>query len=140
MNFLRNEPFEYNGHTVTLYELSALQRIEHLKYLAHPDNQLPTETDEKEMMSQMVAYDIRAGALLVAMSLWQADTTQSIDDLHHQVLSGWPVEMIGAADLFVKHLSDMIPKSESENDSVNDGEGEVIAEGADSAEKSSPVS
>ncbi|EKB0760702.1 phage minor tail protein G, partial [Salmonella enterica] len=29
--FLKSEPFERNGKTVTLYELSALQRIEHLE-------------------------------------------------------------------------------------------------------------
>ncbi|MDN4264718.1 phage minor tail protein G, partial [Citrobacter freundii] len=31
--FLKSEPFERNGNTVTLYELSALQRIEHLEHL-----------------------------------------------------------------------------------------------------------
>ncbi len=31
--FLKTESFEYNGVTVTLSELSALQRIEHLAWL-----------------------------------------------------------------------------------------------------------
>lgn len=31
--FLKSEPLKHNGASVTLYELSALQRIEHLEYL-----------------------------------------------------------------------------------------------------------
>lgn len=33
--FLKTESFEHNGVTVTLSELSALQRIEHLLSLIH---------------------------------------------------------------------------------------------------------
>lgn len=32
--FLKKEPFEFNGQTITLYELSALQRINYLQYLS----------------------------------------------------------------------------------------------------------
>ncbi|HAV9265065.1 TPA: hypothetical protein JLF77_002051 [Escherichia coli] len=50
--------------------------------------------------------------MVIALSLWQGDTSKEIDSLHYEVLSGWPPGMIGAGELFVKTLSDMIPVSE----------------------------
>lgn len=38
--FLKTESFEYNGVTVTLSELSALQRIEHLARLKEQEKRL----------------------------------------------------------------------------------------------------
>lgn len=63
--FLKSEPFERNGNTVTLYELSALQRIEHLEHL----KALESITDATDMQAAM-DMTIKSGALLVAMSLW----------------------------------------------------------------------
>lgn len=119
--FLKSEPFKFNGHTVTLYELSALQRIEHLKYYADLNKDLPDNTDEKDNYHLLVARNIQAAARLVSMSLWQADITgPDVETLHQQVMSGWSPEMIGAAEFMVKKLSDMLPpepakKSEDEN-------------------------
>lgn len=62
--FLKSEPFERNGKTVTLYELSALQRIEHLEHL----KTLESITDAD--MQAAMDMTIKSGALLVAMSLW----------------------------------------------------------------------
>lgn len=140
MSFLKSEPFKFNGHTVTLYELSALQRIEHLQYLAKEDQQLQKGADESELVPLLVASNIRSGAMLVAMSLWQADTSLDINSLHHEVLSGWPPEMIGAGEHFVKNLSDMIPQPETETENINGSEGDISAETEVGAEKYSPVS
>lgn len=60
----KSEPFERNGKTVTLYELSALQRIEHLEHL----KTLESITDAD--MQAAMDMTIKSGALLVAMSLW----------------------------------------------------------------------
>lgn len=38
--FLKTESFEHNGVTVTLSELSALQRIEHLAWLKEQEKKL----------------------------------------------------------------------------------------------------
>lgn len=59
-----------------------------------------------------VSSNLRSGAMVIALSLWQGDTSKEIDSLHYEVLSGWPPGMIGAGELFVKTLSDMIPVSE----------------------------
>lgn len=112
MSFLKSEPFTYNGNTIQLFELSGLQRIEHLQYLAKEDKSLPKDEGDEDYLTIRVSSNLRVGARLIAMSLWQGDTSKDIDSLHHEVLSGWPPGMIGAGELFVKTLSDMIPVTE----------------------------
>ncbi|WMY75417.1 phage minor tail protein G [Buttiauxella selenatireducens] len=134
--FLKSAPFEFNGHTVTLYELSALQRIEHLKYFAELNKDLPDNVDEAEHYHLLVARNIHAGARLVAMSLWQADIAgPGVETLHQQVMSGWSPEMIGAAEFMVKKLSDMLPPDPVPVTDDNQAEQEDIT-----AEKPTPVS
>lgn len=135
--FLKSEPFEFNGHTVTLYELSALQRIEHLKYYADLNKNLPENDDEAGNYHLLVARNIQAAARLVAMSLWQADIIgPDVETLHQQVMSGWSPEMIGAAEFMVKKLSDMLPpEPEKTSEDENQLEQEEIT-----AEKPGPVS
>lgn len=134
--FLKKAPFEFNGHNVTLYELSALQRIEHLKYYADLNKDLPDNAEE-DNYHLLVARNIQAGARLVAMSLWQADITgPDVETLHQQVMSGWSPEMIGAAEFMVKKLSDMLPpEPEKTSEDENQLEQEEIT-----AEKPGPVS
>lgn len=135
--FLKKAPFEFNGHTVTLYELSALQRIEHLKYYADLNKDLPDNSDESGHYHLLVARNIQTAARLVAMSLWQADITgPDVETLHQQVMSGWSPEMIGAAEFMVKKLADMIPPPPEEKP------GDDIPEEPEdlTAEKPTPVS
>lgn len=135
--FLKSAPFEFHGHTVTLYELSALQRIEHLKYYAELNKDLPDNADQSEHYHLLVARNIQTAARLVAMSLWQADITgPDVETLHQQVMTGWSPEMIGAAEFMVKKLSDMLPpEPEAAPGDENQAEQEDIT-----AEKLTPVS
>ncbi|AXF59613.1 phage minor tail protein G [Leclercia sp. W6] len=138
MSFLKSEPFTYNGSTIQLFELSGLQRIEHLQYLAKEDKSLPKDEGDEDYLTARVSSNLRVGARLIAMSLWQGDTSKDVDSLHHEVLSGWPPGMIGAGELFVKTLSDMIPVPEPENEVEN---ADTVAEEEPiSAEKPLPVS
>ncbi len=138
MSFLKSEPFTYNGSTIQLFELSGLQRIEHLQYLAKEDKSLPKDEGDEDYLTARVSSNLRVGARLIAMSLWQGDTSKDVDSLHHEVLSGWPPGMIGAGELFVKTLSDMIPVPEPENEVKN---ADTVAEEEPiSAEKPLPVS
>lgn len=138
MSFLKSEPFTYNGSTIQLFELSGLQRIEHLQYLAKEDKSLPKDEGDEDYLTARVSSNLRVGARLIAMSLWQGDTSKDVDSLHHEVLSGWPPGMIGAGELFVKTLSDMIPVPEPENEVKN---ADTVAEDEPiSAEKPLPVS
>ena len=64
--FLKTEQFEYNGVSVTLSELSALQRIEHLALLKRRAEQAESCGNLQVSVEELV----RTGAFLVAMSLW----------------------------------------------------------------------
>ncbi|MFS7220807.1 phage tail assembly chaperone G [Rahnella inusitata] len=122
--FLKSELFEFNGAKTTLYELSALQRVELLHYLAAQEKALPKdEPDDQTLTSALVELNIRAGAMIIAMSLWHSESPKpDIHDLQQQVMSTWPVEAIGKADTQVKILSDML----------NPEQGEVTTEAAPS--------
>jgi len=108
--FLKTELFEFNGEKTTLCELSALQRVELLHYLAAQEKTLPKDEPDQQILSaSLVELNIRAGAMVVAMSLWHSESPKpDIHDLQQQVMSTWPVEAIGKADTQVKVLSGMI--------------------------------
>lgn len=131
--FLKSGQLEYGNQIITLYELSALQRIEHLQFIASAAKTLPADTDEETLYPLLVEQNIRQGARLVAMSLWHADPASDVEQLYQDVLSGWPITMIGAADRFVKSLSDMLPAEQEQPD--NPDETEELT-----PEKSSPAS
>lgn len=140
--FLKSAVFDHEGKSLTLYELSALQRIDHLQYLA--EQELPPDA----AVPLIVAQNIRVGARVVAESLWQGLTEkevttekikEQIDNLHREVLSTWPVAMIGAGDYFVKKLSDMIPP-ELEKETVKDDDKDNEVDDAVTAEKHTPAS
>ncbi|WP_159187114.1 phage tail assembly chaperone G, partial [Escherichia coli] len=64
--FLKTESFEHNGVTVTLSELSALQRIEHLALMKRQAEQAESDRNRKFAVED----DIRTGAYLPEMYLW----------------------------------------------------------------------
>lgn len=122
--FLKSELFEFNGANATLYELSALQRVELLHYLAAQEKALPNdEPDEQILSAALVELDIRAGAMVVAMSLWHSESPKpDIHDLQQQVMSTWPVEAIGKADTQVKVLSGMMANLQTTEQEVPESE------------------
>lgn len=109
--FLKTEPFEYNGQTVTLSELSALQRLEYLAWVKEKEEQRGEGGSEQQALDDL----IREGALLVAMSLWHnhalKGTSPSLreetDRIMQEVLTTWPVEAIAAGRNVVSGLSGM---------------------------------
>lgn len=111
--FLKKEPFEYNGESVTLFELSALQRIEFIGYLAEVNKSMPadtTEMSEEALAGIVTAINVKTASRVVAMSLWQEGGLKgpSVDELHQGVLSDWPLAAIAKADLIVRNLSGMM--------------------------------
>ncbi|KAB7896440.1 phage minor tail protein G [Rouxiella sp. S1S-2] len=136
--FLKTEPFTFNSETVTLFELSALQRIEYLKYLAKDVQSLAQEEKEASILqAELVEKTIRSSAMLVAMSLWHNDVNgHSVQTLSDTLLSTWPVTALGQADLQVKRISGLIP----EDDIQPVAEEAQTNVPAVSVEKSSPVS
>lgn len=111
--FLKNEPFTFNGESVTVFELSALQRIEFLEFLARVEKALDNDREnlsDQEMTARLVGMSISAGAYVIAQSLWHNDKTgPTVDELHQQVMMEWPAEAIGKAEMQIKLLSGMVP-------------------------------
>lgn len=109
--FLKTESFEHNGVTVTLSELSALQRIEHLALMKQQAEQ--AESDSNRQVT--VEDAIRTGAFVVAMSLWHnhpqktklPSMNEAITQIEQEVLTTWPTEAIAQAENVVLRLSGM---------------------------------
>lgn len=142
--FLKKEDFTYNDESATIFELSALQRIQFLTFLAREEKEVGADSDgisDQEMTARLVGSNIRCGARLIAMSLWHNDPAGvDVDTLYHQVLSSWPPEAIGKAEMQIKLLSGMLVPVE--NDNADDPA--VLADGENaepvSAEKPLPAS
>ncbi|ASC12696.1 MULTISPECIES: phage tail assembly chaperone G [Klebsiella/Raoultella group] len=137
--FLKKEPFEFNGQSTTLTELSALQRIHYLDYLAGEEKALASsdeELSEQAMTTRLIGMSIRNSARLISYSLWHNDPEgPSEDELFHQVLSTWPAEAIGKAEIAVKTLSGMLapvaeeaPSTDEDVDATALGDEPVTAE------------
>lgn len=106
--FLKTESFEYNGVSVTLSELSALQRIEHLALLKRQAEQAGSSLNRQVSVEDLV----RTGAFLVAMSLHPQKTkmpsmNEAVKQIEQEVLTTWPTEAIAQAENVVMRLSGM---------------------------------
>ncbi|MDI3359777.1 phage minor tail protein G [Lelliottia sp. V89_10] len=136
--FLKSEVFEYGGQTITLSELSALQRIEHIRELAKLEQSSEGDESEAQKLTTALQVSIEISAQLVAMSLWQLSKDKPVADHQTEILESWSVEAIGGAANVVKKLSGMMPPEPE----VQPGEDEPKTEPAEpiTAEKSSPVS
>ncbi|EHS3578829.1 phage minor tail protein G, partial [Escherichia coli] len=109
--FLKTEEFEYNGVSVTLSELSALQRIEHLALL----KRRAEESEASGNLQVSVEDIVRTGAFLVAMSLWHnhpqktesPSMNEAVMQIEQEVLTTWPADAIARAEDVVLRLSGM---------------------------------
>ncbi|HBB6657653.1 TPA: phage minor tail protein G [Salmonella enterica] len=110
--FLKTESFEYNGVTVALSELSALQRIEHLALLKRQAEQAGSGDNLQVSVEDLV----RTGAFLVAMSLWHnhpkktklPSMDEAVKQIEQEVLTTWPADAIARAEDVVLRLSGML--------------------------------
>lgn len=139
--FLKSELLESNGSSVTLFQLSALQRIEHLEYLKQ------MEAVEGGDIQAAVTLTVKSGAYLVAMSLWhghslkgsQGDNAAAeVAKIQDEVMQTWPAELIAEAEFKVKLLSGMIAPVTDEPEEPGEEQNEQ-AEPV-TAEKPSPAS
>lgn len=139
--FLKTESFEYNGVTVTLSELSALQRIEHLALMKQ---QAESDSNRKFTVEDV----IRTGAFVVAMSLWHnhPQKTQSpsmneaVMKIEQEVLTTWPADAIARAEDVVLCLSGMIEAVRPDTDITEVAKNNTLTDDDFSAGKSSTAS
>ncbi|HFV0518858.1 TPA: phage minor tail protein G, partial [Escherichia coli] len=109
--FLKTESFEHNGVTVTLSELSALQRIEHLFLMKQQAEQADSDSNRQVALADL----IKTGAFVVAMSLWhnhpqktkQPSMNEAVKQIEQEVLTTWPTAAISHAENVVYRLSGM---------------------------------
>lgn len=142
--FLKTESFEHNGVTVTLSELSALQRIEHLALMKRQAEQAESDSNRKFTVEDA----IRTGAFVVAMSLWHnhPQKTQSpsmneaVMKIEQEVLTTWPADAIARAEDVVLCLSGMIEAVRPDTDITEVAKNNTLTDDDFSAGKSSTAS
>lgn len=109
--FLKTELFDHNGKSVTLSELSALQRLDYLAWLKEKEELGDLAKTEQQALEMI----IREGCMLIAMSLWHhhklkgslSSSHEEISKIQQEVLASWPVEAISSARSVVVRLSGM---------------------------------
>ena len=126
MNFLKQKKFEYNGESLMMSELSALQRVEYFDHLVtQTENEAPA--DDAESLKRTAVYvrmNIESNAFLVARSLLNIAPVggQSLDEIHADVLNTWPPVALEQAAKMVLELSDMQGKTTGDDEPEPDGE------------------
>lgn len=133
---LKTEPFPFNGETTTIYELSALNRIEFLEYLAEQEKTIPAEgTDATLRNAAISAFSIREASRVVAMSLQNADRKgPTVNEVQQDVLETWSLDAIIAASFAIKVLSGIIKPQIVETTDTDDTAAET-----QSTEETEPV-
>lgn len=103
---LKKEPFTGDAGVI-LHELSALQRVEYLEFIA---GQPPVPDDASNLT--VIVYQTRqavtSNAWLVSRSLWHSDRTTDEKTLMQQVMESWPAESLSAAATQVLALSGLL--------------------------------
>ncbi|WP_250541662.1 phage tail assembly chaperone G, partial [Escherichia coli] len=110
------------GVTVTLSELSALQRIEHLALMKRQAEQAESDSNRKFTVEDA----IRTGAFVVAMSLWHnhpqktasPSMNEAVMQIEQEVLTTWPADAIARAEDVVLRLSGMSGAVHADTDST----------------------
>ncbi|WP_311207735.1 phage tail assembly chaperone G [Escherichia coli] len=110
--FLKTEQFEYNGVSVTLSELSALQRFDYIKFVSDAEQQ---ETTKHDVVHINQRY-LETASLLVAMSLWHSHSLKGtlaspeteMQQIRREVMLGWPADALNQATNQVLYLSGML--------------------------------
>ncbi|HFP1071050.1 TPA: phage minor tail protein G [Escherichia coli] len=110
--FLKTEQFEYNGVSVTLSELSALQRFDYMKFVSDAEQQKTTKHDVVRINQRY----LETASLLVAMSLWHSHSLKGtlaspeteMQQIRREVMLGWPADALNQATNRVLYLSGML--------------------------------
>lgn len=136
--FLKKAKFTWQTESLTIFELSALQRIEYITFMAAEEKAVSADSDgisDQEMTARLIGSNIRCGARLIAMSLWHNDPAGTdVETLYQQVLSGWPPEAIGKAEMEIKLLSGMLVPVDDDNAADPDASAEAESAEPESAE------
>ncbi len=117
--FLNTDTFNYGGHSIVLSELSALQRVDYLKFIqqrtADYDAQPETLT-EAERQTEFMQMGVDINAWLVSRSCVKAKEEEA-RALYESVRLEWSYEALGRGADMVLSLSGMRLPASQEDDS-----------------------
>ncbi|ONF85002.1 hypothetical protein BXA16_06335 [Salmonella enterica subsp. enterica serovar Typhimurium] len=118
--FLNTDTFNYGGHSIVLSELSALQRVDYLKFIqqrtADYDAQPETLT-EAERQTEFMQMGVDINAWLVSRSLCESKKEEEARALYESVRLEWSYEALGRGADMVLSLSGMRLPASQEDDS-----------------------
>lgn len=112
--FLKKETFKYNGQSVVLHQISALQRVEYFDYLASKEAISDEGSESLRHTAQLVRLNVDVNAWLISRSLSHETAECDENELHQTIQKTWPSEAINEAVEIVLALSGMHPKSADE--------------------------
>lgn len=108
--FLKKDDFEYNGKKIVMFELSGLQRVEYMEFLAVKTKPFEGVGDKDNSNEQNAAFyriNIEINAWLVSRSLWNADNKQDVEKLYQSTISGWSSDALDKGAAKVLSISNM---------------------------------
>ncbi|MDJ2244231.1 phage minor tail protein G [Salmonella enterica] len=118
--FLNTDTFNYGGHSIVLSELSALQRVDYLKFIqqrtADYDAQPETLT-EAERQTEFMQMGVDINAWLVSRSLCESKKEEEARAPYESVRLEWSYEALGRGADMVLSLSGMRLPASQEDDS-----------------------
>lgn len=128
--FLKKDDFEYNGKKIVMFELSGLQRVEYMEFLAvktKPFESVGEKDNSNEQNAAFYRINIEINAWLVSRSLWNADNKQDVEKLYQSTISGWSSDALDKGAAKVLSISNMEFKKGNEEplSDLTDGEGQA---------------
>lgn len=122
MSKLKKDFITIGEDRVTLYELSALNRIEYLEYVFSAKKSIPEDEDQTDDKIKAASIlTIKDFAMLVALSLSQAPSeSREASELLNEVISDFGVDGLTRAAQMVRELSGMLTRGD--NTSEEDAE------------------
>lgn len=108
--FLKKKEFTYGGETVVLYELSALQRIDYLAFLAEktPDfDNLPEDSSPQMRAQAFMQLNVDINSWLVSRSLAHGNKASHEEAAYQEELNTWSYDALSTGAEMVLDLSGM---------------------------------
>ncbi|MCW7111456.1 phage minor tail protein G [Escherichia coli] len=108
--FLKTEQFEYNGVSVTLSELSALQRFDYIKFVSDAEQQETTKhyvvhINQRYLETVPCLWRCRYGITIPSED--KASPKTEMQQIRREVMLGWPADALNQATNRVLYLSGM---------------------------------
>lgn len=110
MTYLKKDTLNPDGENISLFELSAYNRMKYIEFMVEERKSLPTDglsSEENFKLATLLA--MRDQAMLVALSLSEAEEEKREgEDIFPEIMRKYPPGLLGGAALMVRMLSGMV--------------------------------